>query len=71
MLERLIIIHNAIKSGLYPDNLKLQRLYCEQTGYSKVGEATINRDIAKKRKFKNNYIFLYYQIVIINYRIFF
>lgn len=42
MLERLIIIHNAIKSGLYPDNLRLQRLYCEQTGYSKVGEATIN-----------------------------
>jgi len=45
MLERLIIIHNAIKSGMYPNNKQLQRLYCEQTGYSKVGEATINRDI--------------------------
>ena len=45
MLERLIIIHNAIKSGMYPNNKQLQRLYCEQTGYDKVGEATINRDI--------------------------
>ena len=45
MLERLIIIHNAIKSGMYPNNKQLQRLYCEQTGYSSVGEATINRDI--------------------------
>lgn len=26
MLERLIIIHNAIKSGLYPDVTRLQRL---------------------------------------------
>ncbi|WP_295798473.1 WYL domain-containing protein [uncultured Treponema sp.] len=51
MLERLIIIHNAIKSGLYPDNLRLQRLYCEQTGYSKVGEATINRDIDMLRTY--------------------
>ena len=51
MLERLIIIHNAIKSKLYPDNLKLQRLYCEQTGYSKVGEATINRDIDMLRTY--------------------
>ena len=53
MLERLIIIHNAIKSGLYPDNLCLQRLYCEQTGYSKVGEATINRDIDMLRTYFN------------------
>ncbi len=45
MLERIIIIHNAIKAGLYPNNKQLQRLYCEQTGYAKVGEATINRDI--------------------------
>lgn len=45
MLERLIIIHNAIKAGMYPDVPKLQKLYCEQTGYSKVGEATIYRDI--------------------------
>lgn len=45
MLERLIIIHNAIKAGIYPDVLALQKLYCEQTGYCKVGEATIYRDI--------------------------
>lgn len=45
MLERLIIIHNAIKAGMFPDVPKLQKLYCEQTGYSKVGEATIYRDI--------------------------
>jgi len=45
MLERLIIIHNAIKSGIYPNNEKLRQLYCEKTGYEKVGEATINRDI--------------------------
>ncbi|MBO4319520.1 MAG: WYL domain-containing protein [Treponema sp.] len=51
MLERLIIIHNAIKAGMYPDVQKLQRLYCEQTGYEKVGEATINRDIDKLRTY--------------------
>lgn len=51
MLERMIIIHNAIKSGLYLDNFRLQRLYCEQTGYSKVGEATINRDIDMLRTY--------------------
>ena len=45
MIQRLIIIHNAIKAGLYPDNKKLRRLYLEETGYSNVGEATINRDI--------------------------
>ena len=50
MLERLIIIHNAIKSGLYPNNQQLRKLYCEQTGYSNVGEATINRDIGALRK---------------------
>lgn len=51
MIERIIIIHNAIKAGLYPNNVKLQRLYCEQTGYSKVGEATINRDIDMLRTY--------------------
>lgn len=50
MLERLIIIHNAIKSGLYPNNQQLRKLYCEQTGYANVGEATINRDIDTLRK---------------------
>lgn len=49
MLERLIIIHNIIKSGCYPNAKKLMRLYCEKTGYSKVGEATINRDINRLR----------------------
>ena len=51
ILERINIIHRAIKSGSYPDNLKLQRLYCETTGYSKVGEATINRDIDMLRTY--------------------
>ena len=53
MLERLIIIHNAIKSGCYPNIQQLQRLYCERTGYSKVGEATINRDIDTLRTYFN------------------
>lgn len=51
MLERLIIIHNAIKAGMYPDVPGLQKLYCEQTGYSKVGEATIYRDIDMLRTY--------------------
>ena len=51
MLERLIIIHNVIKSDLYPNNQQLQRIYCEKTGYSKVGEATINRDIDTLRTY--------------------
>ena len=51
MLERLIIIHNAIKAGMYPDLQKLRKLYCEQTGYSKVGEATIYRDINTLRTY--------------------
>lgn len=51
MIERLIIIHNAIKAGIYPNNEHLQRLYCEQTGYEKVGEATINRDIDTLRTY--------------------
>ena len=51
MIERLIIIHNAIKSGMYPNNKQLQRLYCERTGYSNVGEATISRDIAALRTY--------------------
>lgn len=49
MLERLIIIHNAIKAGLYPNIQELRRLYCEQTGYENVGEATISRDIDRLR----------------------
>ena len=51
MIERLIIIHNAIKSGMYPSVKQLQNLYCEQTGYAKVGEATINRDIDTLRTY--------------------
>ncbi len=31
----------------------MQRLYCEQTGYSKVAEATINRDIVMLRTYFN------------------
>lgn len=45
MLERIIIIHNLIKSGVYPNKKAIQRYYCERTGYSKVGEATISRDL--------------------------
>lgn len=46
MLERLIIIHNAIKAGTYPNNMALRRLYAETIGTKKLpGEATINRDI--------------------------
>lgn len=48
-LERFIIIHNAIKSGTYPDNKKLRSIYCEKTGYEKVGEATIQRAIEDLR----------------------
>ena len=44
-LERIIIIHNAIKAGLYPNAEELQKLYLEQTGYTKVGIATIHRTI--------------------------
>ena len=51
MLERLIIIHNAIKSGLYPNNKQLRKLYCETTGYGNVGEATISRTIDALRTF--------------------
>ena len=51
MLERIIIIHNAIKSGSCPDNRKLQHIYCEQTGYESVGKATINRDIDTLRTY--------------------
>lgn len=51
MLERIIIIHNAIKSGICPNNEQLRRLYCEQTGYSTVGEATISRDIDMLRTY--------------------
>ena len=51
MLERIIIIHNAIKSGTCPDNKQLQKLYCEKTGYESVGKATINRDIDTLRTY--------------------
>lgn len=52
-LERIIIIHNAIKAGLYPDNKKLRSLYCETTGYENVGEATIQRSIEVLRAYFN------------------
>lgn len=52
MIERLIIIHNAIKAGLYPNNEQLRRLYCEQLNTEKMpGEATINRDIDMLRTY--------------------
>lgn len=51
MIERLIIIHNAIKSGSYPNNRALRDIYCKKTGYAKVGEATVNRDIDTLRTY--------------------
>ena len=45
-MERLIIIHNLIKSGTYPNVQKIQSYYCEKTGYEQVGVATIYRDIS-------------------------
>lgn len=45
ILKRLIIVHNAIKACMYHDVSRLQKLYCEQTDYIKVIEATIYRDI--------------------------
>ncbi len=46
MIERLIIIHNAIKSGCYPNNKTLRKLYKATINCSKEpGEATIGRDI--------------------------
>ena len=44
-IERLIKINNAIKSGLYPNTKQLQKLIKEETGYKKVGIATISRDL--------------------------
>ena len=52
MIERLIIIHNVIKAGLYPNNEQLRRLYCEKINTRKMpGEATINRDIETLRSY--------------------
>ena len=46
MLERLIIVHNAIKSGIYPDKEQLRTIYKEKVGCNeKPGIATISRDI--------------------------
>jgi len=44
-LERLIIMHNLIKSGVYPNIEQIRRHYLAQTGYDKLGDATIYRDI--------------------------
>lgn len=45
MIERIIIIHNLIKSGVYPNIEHIRKYYLQQTGYEKVGVATIYRDI--------------------------
>ena len=46
MLERVIIVHNAIKSGIYPDKEKLRTIYQETVGCkNKPGTATMSRDI--------------------------
>lgn len=48
MLQRLIFIHNEIKSGRYPTCEKLKKRYQDQTGLT-VGIATIYRDIKALR----------------------
>lgn len=48
-LERLIIIHNIIKSGVYPSREKLRRLYLEQTGYARLSLLTVYRDVETLR----------------------
>lgn len=48
MLQRLIFIHNEIKSGRYPTCEKLKERYEKQTGLT-VGIATIYRDIKALR----------------------
>lgn len=45
MLERIIIMHNLIKSGVYPNINQIRQHYLQQTGYDKLGDATIYRDI--------------------------
>ena len=49
-IERLIKIHNAIKSGLYPNSKQLQKLIHEETGFE-VGIATISRDLDTLRTY--------------------
>ncbi len=48
IIERLIIITNLIKSGVYPNNKQLRDFYREQTGET-VSETTISRDIETLR----------------------
>lgn len=43
MLERLIMIHNLVKSGVYPNVDHIIRFYNEKAG--KIGRATVYRDI--------------------------
>ena len=49
MIERLIIMHNLIKSGVYPNVKQIKAHYLAQTGYKNIGEATIYRDIQTLR----------------------
>ena len=50
-LQRLIIIHHAIKSGRYPNNRDLQRLYIDESGDDRVSDVTVYRDIAMLRDY--------------------
>lgn len=45
MLERIIIMHNLIKSKVYPNISQIRRHYLEETGYDELGDATIYRDL--------------------------
>ena len=50
MLERIIIIHNTIKSGTYPNKDDLATIYQKTIGCkNKPGIATISRDIETLR----------------------
>ena len=50
MLERIIIIHNAIKSRIYPNKEQLAEIYQKKIGCKKApGSATISRDIETLR----------------------
>ena len=45
MLERMIIIHNAIKTGYYPTLEELRQLCMKRLGLKKLGTSTVIRNI--------------------------
>lgn len=62
MLERVFLIHKAIKSGSYPNSNDLQKLCQDKIGLGKCGISTISRDIDYLRnRFDAPIIYDYYQ----------